>query len=325
LEESEHAAPTAVDPSLVLFVTRPSSRRDAPSAGLGSAVAVELDAERSESLGGGKWVSVLAGSLLAATLGSATACAGQAKPTPTVPADLPNPEPPNLQFMDHGFDDSVVRVVSPHVGCTGTLIAPDQVLTAHHCVAQRDEYGDYLMRDVDAAEVQVQLGGDYLPWDEVPVKAIVTPACGFAAGEGDIAILVLEHRVAGVRYKTVGLELTPTEGQQVEPVGFGRCADSEEGIRLRSREGGTIDRIAPSRFQLEAAICPGDSGGPGVTSLGVVVGIISASALDSRQSTRSRTEFTRVDHWPDVFANAQKISEGANPAELPPIAGCPER
>lgn len=241
-----------------------------------------------------------------------------------MPAELPNPDPPDLRFVDHGFDDSVVRIVSPHVGCTGTLIAADRVLTAHHCVADRDGYGDYLMHDVAAEDVRVQLGGDYLPWDEVGVRAIVAPGCGYAAGEGDIAILVLEQPVTGVRFKEVALERVPAEGLRVEPVGFGRCADSEEGIRMRSREGGTIDRVAASRFQLQAAICPGDSGGPGVTSLGVVIGIVSASALDSRQETRSRTEFTRVDYWPDVFANAQKISEGASPAELPPISGCPE-
>jgi hypothetical protein len=259
-----------------------------------------------------------------ASVGGMTACAAQgARNKPTVPAELPNTEPPNLQFVDHGFDDAVVRVVSPHVGCTGTLIARDQVLTAHHCVAARDDYGDYLKHDVEAEDIHIQLGGDYLPWDEVSVRAIVTPPCGWGAGEGDIAILVLEHAVSGVPFKPVGLERTPTEGLRVEPVGFGRCADSDEGIRMRSREGGTVDRVAASSFQLEAAICPGDSGGPGVVG-GVVIGIVSASALDSRQATRSRTEFTRVDHWPDVFANAQKISEGANPAELPPVAGCPE-
>jgi hypothetical protein len=260
----------------------------------------------------------------------AFACSCAAAPergVPTVPAELPNYqpafEPPDLAFVDHGFDDSVVRVVSPHVGCSGTLIAPDLVLTAHHCLADRSEYGDYLSHDVSPDQVRVQLGGDYLPWDEVGVRALVTPPCGFGAGVGDIAILVLSERLEGVPTKAVALEAAPHSGLGVEPVGFGRCADSTEGIRLQSRLGGSVDRIAPTSFQLEAAICPGDSGGPGVSAQGEVVGVVSASALDSRQATRSRTEFTRVDRWPDVFANAQRLSEGANPAELPPIAGCP--
>lgn len=251
-------------------------------------------------------------------------CAQQNHGRPTVPAELPMYEgEPVISYPEHGFDDSIVRIVSPHVSCTGTLIAPDRVLTAHHCLAERDEFGDYLPRDVAVEDVHVQLGSDYLPWGEVSVRAIVAPACGYGAGTGDIAILVLEHPLAQVPTKRVALETNPKKGLSVEPVGFGRCADSDEGIRLRSRRGGQVDVVKASGFQLEAAICPGDSGGPGVTSSGVVVGIVSASALDGRQDTVSRTEFTRVDRWPDVFANAQRISEGENPAELPPISGCP--
>ncbi len=34
-------------------------------------------------------------------------------------------------------DDGIVRVVGPKMSCTGTLIADDRVLTAHHCIVER--------------------------------------------------------------------------------------------------------------------------------------------------------------------------------------------
>lgn len=257
--------------------------------------------------------------------GLLSGCVSRVEPSRTVPAGLPHPDPPDLAFPEHGLgDDSVVRVVTPHVGCTGTLIAADRVLTAHHCLSVRNQYGDYLSEDVEPDEVHVQLGGDFLNWGEVGVRAIVSPSCGYSAGVGDIAILVLSSSIDDVPFKEVALEQQPRAGLEVSPLGFGRCADSSEGIRLRTREGGRVDRVKSTSFQLEAAICPGDSGGPGVDDEGQVVGVVSASALDARQNTRSRTEFTRVDRWHDVFANALRISEGANPAELPPISGCPE-
>ena len=91
-------------------------------------------------------------------------------------------------------DDYVVRVVAGDVTCSGTLIHDDRVLTAHHCVAKRNRVGVALGMDRDPATIRVELGGDYLPWDEVGVRAVVAPPCGYDAGQGDIAILVLERR-----------------------------------------------------------------------------------------------------------------------------------
>ena len=40
-------------------------------------------------------------------------------------------------------EDAIVRIIGD-VSCTGTLIADDRVLTAHHCVVARDEAGHAL-------------------------------------------------------------------------------------------------------------------------------------------------------------------------------------
>jgi hypothetical protein len=41
--------------------------------------------------------------------------------------------------------------------------------------------------------------------------------------------------------------------------------------------------------------------------------------MDGSEDTVGRSEFTRLDHWRPIFANAKLIAEGASPAELPPI------
>ena len=228
-----------------------------------------------------------------------------------------------LRFAWVREDDYVVRVVAGSVTCSGSLIDDDQVLTAHHCVSQRNDFGEFQSSNVEAKNVHVELGGDYLPWGEVGVRAIVAPPCGYAAGVGDIAILVLERKLVGMPTVTPRLDEPPKKGEEIEPVGFGRCALSSDGIRRKERVGGAVDRVMDSRFRLNAAICPGDSGGPALsTGTGEVIGIISASVMDGKEQTLGRSEFSRLDRWRPVFAAAKLIADGTPPAEVPPVDGC---
>lgn len=240
----------------------------------------------------------------------------EAASVPAAGEERPNEPPIEMLFPD----EPVLRVVSGSVSCSGTLIYENQVLTAHHCVSARDADGNVIHRDVDPEHVIVELGGDYLPWAEVGVRAVVAPSCGYAAGHGDIAILVLETKVRA-NTATPRLDTPPEVGEQVRPVGFGRC--DTNGIRRRQRSGGAIAVVDSDRFKLDAAICPGDSGGPALSvERGDVVGVISASAMHEGKGELRRSEFTRLDQWRPVFAAAKMIAEGAESAELPPV-DCP--
>lgn len=232
-------------------------------------------------------------------------------------------EPPNQPAIEIVFpDEPVLRVVSGDVSCSGTLIYENQVLTAHHCVSERDKWGGVIERDVDPETVTVELGGDYLPWGEVSVRAVVAPSCGHAAGHGDIAILVLDRPLSNATTLTPRLDTAPRAGEEVRPVGFGRCSTTT-GIRRRQRAGGAIESVDSDRFKLNASICPGDSGGPAVSiEHGDVVGIISAAVMEGERGDVGRSEFTRLDQWRPVFAAAKLIADGAEAAEVPPV-DCP--
>jgi hypothetical protein len=81
--------------------------------------------------------------------------------------------------------------------------------------------------------------------------------------------------------------------------------------------------LLDTRFRLDAAICPGDSGGPVLSrKTGEVVGVISASVMDGSEQTTGRSEFTRLDKWRPIFSAAKMIAEGASRAEVPPLS-CP--
>jgi Trypsin len=211
-------------------------------------------------------------------------------------------------------------VVGPQMTCSGTLVAEDLVLTAHHCVVERGVHGEFGVKVVKPGTVEVELGGDYLPWGNVGVTAVLAPPCGEAGGRGDLAMLVLERKLVGMT--TMALqERAPHAGEQVYPAGFGRCALSAEGIRRREREGGAVGLISSGTFEAEASVCPGDSGGPVLDNLThEVVGVVSLSAMDYDEGTRGRSVFARVDGIPKLMAYARVVADGGDPGDLPPLS-----
>jgi len=217
-------------------------------------------------------------------------------------------------------EDAIVRIVGPVTTCSGTLVDEDLVLTAHHCVVELGAQGQFTQKSLEPAKMHVELGGDYLPWGTVNVKAIVAPPCGERGGRGDLAVLVLSHKLIGITPYTARLDTPPRLGETLDPAGFGRCSLSPDGIHRTVRAGGEIAGVQTGVIQMTASICPGDSGGP-VFSRGSheIVGVVSLSAMDGDERTRNASVMARVDMFRPLFAHARQIADGASASELPPL------
>lgn len=271
--------------------------------------------------------------LVACVVCVATGCAsfrkfplGQSS-APTVPAaaGFPRDRQPNGKgrLAIGGDEDFVVRIVAPATTCSGTLIAEDLVLTAHHCVSVRDGKGRMLPADLDPEQLTVEFGSGHFPWAELPVKAIVAPGCGYSAGVGDLAILVLPKRLRGIRTVHPSLDREPKLGDEISHIGFGRCALSDDGIYLKHRAAGRVDQVSKTGFRVNVPLCPGDSGGPVLLHASrILLGVVSAGAMDGSESTPDRVEFARLDPFRGLFANAARIAAGTPRSELPPV-DCP--
>ncbi len=233
-------------------------------------------------------------------------------------ARWPSTSPP---FALLGPDDAVVRISGPSMHCSGTMVAPQLVLTAHHCVVERGAGGAFSKKPLGPSDVNVEIGGDYLPWDVARVRTIVAPPCGEGGGAGDVAVLVLERAYPGLPTMAPRLDGPPIVGEAVDPIGFGECANSAGGIRRHARLGGIVRATTGETIEMVAAICPGDSGGPIVSRAGrQVVGVVSQSAMDASDRTQELSVMARIDAYRQVLAQARLVADGMDPADLPPIS-----
>jgi hypothetical protein len=208
--------------------------------------------------------------------------------------------------------------------CTGTLIAPQFVLTAGHCAEGiRATHGRFAIDGSTYATSQVYVHPDYNG-----------NRIGFSDNANDIAIFQLSVSVAGVEPDAI-FRGTPHVGDVVTLVGFGAGGTGSSGHdgSFGTKRAGTtpIDGVTPRRIlwtfdnNQESNTAPGDSGGPAYITMGGVNYVAGVTSGGDRYDAGigDHSYDTRVDYYASWIDSIVGISEplDSGPAPGPQPSG----
>jgi hypothetical protein len=239
-------------------------------------------------------------------------------------------------------DDAVVLVQTEEPSgsavnnCSGTLVAPNILLTARHCVSEYED-GAFTCSsegELEHAEGQAGVMGDLVPPRNIEVRAGAVPdTAEVARGKqifalptpsicrNDIALVLLD-RSTDLPVASLRLTTPTRHGELMRAVGYG--SDDENSARKRRTKDDVAvivigpseywpdEGLAPPRtFALGVSACQGDSGGPALTKNDAVAGVYSLSAGECT-SPSVRNYYTQVAPFEDLVRKAFEAA-GAQP------------
>ncbi len=218
-----------------------------------------------------------------------------------LPADeqVTEPEHPMAQTPQ---ERATAHVHTPKNVCSGMVIGPKLVVTAHQCVP--DVSGLVAVGDKDSFRVEVATTS--LTWTARHVAYVLAPACEWQ--KLDAAILVLDEPADWI--VPLKAAAAPPPGAQVQALGFGQCRGESRASAARS---GQVTERQADAIEVEIGMCKGDVGGGFVDTAAGLLGIVSHQDDPDNASRHTTTAF-RVDTEPmrRLFAAAESLQKGAD-------------
>ncbi|MFD9889396.1 S1 family peptidase [Amycolatopsis sp. NPDC058986] len=224
-----------------------------------------------------------------AVAGAALALAGVATPVAAAASDPAAMEPMIIGGSRATSGPWAARLfVNGRQTCTSTIIAPQYILTAKHCVAGS---GTYTFR----------IGS----LDQTSGGTMATGSTITRSPSADLAIVKLTSSVSAT-YSPLGQSSDVRVGQSVQVYGWGATSRCGQEINCQSQylkyANVSVTSVSCSDYAGGVAVCArrgdgitagGDSGGPMFAS-GKQVGVASTS---DRSSTTAYTNITRYRDW----------------------------
>ena len=223
-------------------------------------------------------------------------------------AEPVEPDHPAVQTPQ---ERAIVHLHLPKGTCTGSVVGPRLVLTAHQCVGNELK-GASAVTDKDSFRVEV--ASSTLTWTVRHATAVVAPGCDWA--RFDAVILVLDEAVDWV--KPLAAATAPAPGAPVQALGFGKCRG--ETRPFSGRTGQVVTRESDA-VVFDVGMCRGDVGGVIVDGGGGLLGVVSHQDDPTGVTRRTTTAF-RLDTGParKLLEQADAIAHGGDVTKAVTVA-----